>query len=56
MERNAERTRTNILQAAIKEFSEKGYAGADLDFEYIDGTNRDAYSSFVGQAAGFSST
>lgn len=31
MERNAERTRTNILQAAIKEFSEKGYAGARVD-------------------------
>lgn len=31
MERNAERTRANIMQAAIKEFSEKGYAGARVD-------------------------
>ncbi len=31
MERNAERTRANILQAAIREFSEKGYAGARVD-------------------------
>ena len=31
MERNAERTRTNIMQAAIREFSDKGFAGARVD-------------------------
>lgn len=31
MERNAERTRANILTAAIAEFSEKGFAGARVD-------------------------
>ena len=31
MERNAERTRASILQAAIREFSEKGFAGARVD-------------------------
>jgi len=31
MERNAERTRSNILVAAIQEFSEKGFAGARVD-------------------------
>ena len=31
MERNAERTKANILTAAVAEFSEKGYAGARVD-------------------------
>lgn len=31
MERNAERTRTNIMQAAIREFCDKGFAGARVD-------------------------
>ena len=31
MERNAERTKANILTAAITEFSEKGFAGARVD-------------------------
>ncbi len=31
MERNAERTKANILTAAVKEFSENGFAGARVD-------------------------
>lgn len=37
----------NLIDQLIKEIQEKGYAGVDIDFEYILPADRDAYTSFV---------
>lgn len=37
----------NLINNLIKVIKEKGYAGVDIDFEYILAEDRDAYTSFV---------
>jgi len=37
----------NLINQLIKELKSKGYAGVDIDFEYILPTDRDAFTSFV---------
>lgn len=49
MERNAERTRANILQAAVKEFSESGFAGARVDcIAKVAGCNKGMIYQYYG--------
>lgn len=36
-----------LIQNIITRMNEKNYYGFDVDFEYLDGANRDAYTDFV---------
>ncbi len=36
-----------LIQNVIERMNEKNYYGFDVDFEYLDGANRDAYTDFV---------
>lgn len=36
-----------LIQNVIARMNEKNYYGFDVDFEYLDGANRDAYTDFV---------
>lgn len=42
---------TNLLDQLAFAMGQKGYGGLDIDFEYILAEDRDAYSSFIRQAA-----
>lgn len=41
----------NLFQQLLSTLREKGYAGVDVDFEYIQAADRDLFSSFVRELA-----
>ena len=41
----------NLVAALVETVTQKGYAGVDIDFEYILAEDRDAFTAFVGQVA-----
>ena len=44
---NAPDVQDVLIQNIINKMTEKGYYGFDVDFEYLDGGNRDRYTDFV---------
>lgn len=44
---NDEQAKNNLIWNTIQKITEKGYAGADIDFEYVKREDRDAFSVFV---------
>lgn len=40
-----------LLGEVLEVMYQKGYTGIDMDFEYIEGANRDAYTAFVQRTA-----
>lgn len=46
-----ESIKNNLINQLIATIQEKGYQGADIDFEYIKATDKDAFTSFVQDTA-----
>ena len=46
-----ESVKNNLINQLIATIQAKGYQGADIDFEYIKATDRDAFTAFVQEAA-----
>lgn len=44
---NNEQAQNVLVDNIIKKMKEKGYYGFDVDFEYLDSSNRDKYTAFV---------
>lgn len=43
--------RERLIGNLLEVMEEKGYQGADIDFEYVQGEDRDAFTAFVGRTA-----
>ena len=48
---NSEEYKTNLIGNLLEVMGEKGYRGVDIDFEYILGEDRDAFTAFVRDVA-----
>lgn len=46
-----EAVKNNLIDQLILVIQEKGYQGADIDFEYIKASDRDAFTAFVQETA-----
>lgn len=44
---NNEQAQNILINNVINKMNEKGYYGFDVDFEYLDSSNRDKYTTFV---------
>ena len=44
---NNQKAQEVLIQNVLDNMGEKGYYGFDVDFEYLDGSNRDKYTDFV---------
>lgn len=46
---NDTEAQNNLIDNIINKMNEKGYFGFDVDFEYLDSSNRDLYTGFIGR-------